>query len=366
MPITFRMDASLTIGTGHVVRCLTLARELAIRGNYCLFLCRNLSGNLNSKVEQAGFPVVPIRAGAGDFSSYDPEALLPDWREDAERSAAALRDTGGIWDWIVVDHYGLDAHWEHSLKGMARHRLVIDDIANRDHFCTLLLDQNLGRSERDYLGRVNSDCRLLLGTDYALLREEFRQARVGIAQTNYDDTPKQLLITMGGIDAYNATADVLSSLALMDAGRGQDLAITVVMGAQAPYIDQVRDMAHRMPNSCRVLIDVSDMASLMTAHHLGIGTAGSTSWERCCVGLPAILYTPAANQRPIARALHEAGAAIWIDSQQTSGWNFAGLTTLVEELLANPATLRTMSNIGKALVDGCGAQRVADAMEEVA
>lgn len=363
MRVAFRVDASHTIGSGHVIRCLTLAQALAHHGHACLFLSRADPGHLLDAVERAGFPVAVI-GGRGEAAPphAEPEALLPDWERDAAETADALtRD--GRWDWLVVDHYGLDAGWERTLAAHVPRTLVVSDLLGRDHDCTLLLDPIPGRTAGDYRGRVNAGARLLLGAGYALLREQFRMARAGARRRRFDGRRKRLLVSMGGIDLPNMTGRILASLAA-GAGPAESLAITVVMGTRAPWIDDVRKAAASLRQECEVLVDVADMAGLMLRHDVAVGAAGTTSWERCCVGLPAVVTALAENQRPIARALHDAGAAVHVEGPPEPERAAAGLATVAGQLLADPATMRAMSARGMALVDGRGAHRVARMMTE--
>jgi len=182
--IVFRTDAALQIGTGHVMRCLTLAEALAERGAHCRFVCREHSGNLMELIRDRGFDAIglPVESGrlATEASSDEPIGahatwLGADWAVDAEQACAALGDMDA--DWLIVDHYALDVRWERSLRSRCRRLMVIDDLADRIHDCDLLLDQNLGREPRDYAGLVPDCSAILVGPRFALLRPEFAALR---------------------------------------------------------------------------------------------------------------------------------------------------------------------------------------------
>ena len=179
MKITFRTDASLQIGTGHVMRCLTLADALAARGAYCQFICRAHDGNLIEFIRRKGLTAHPLPAGAAlPRSPTDPTHaawLGATQAEDAEACAPILAAQRP--DWLIVDHYALDARWERALAPHYRKLMVIDDLADRPHSCDLLLDQTFGRDAADYRPLVPADCRLLCGSHYALLRPEFAALR---------------------------------------------------------------------------------------------------------------------------------------------------------------------------------------------
>lgn len=166
----FRTDASLDIGTGHVMRCLALAQALRARGATCQFVCRDSPGNLITMVRERGFTVAPLpQSAGGDAGSCD-----SDWMRDAEQTVAALR--GHTAQWMIVDHYALDARWERVVRPVCRQLMVIDDLANRPHECEILLDQNLhSQAEPRYRALTPASCKHLLGPVHALLSSAFDQ-----------------------------------------------------------------------------------------------------------------------------------------------------------------------------------------------
>lgn len=322
--VLFRVDASLDIGTGHVMRCLTLADALRERGTVCRFVCREHPGNLLHLIRERGYTAhgLPMDCGeslAGEDvnGSQPPHAawLGTDWKPDAEQTCAVLG--GSPVEWLVVDHYALDGRWESTMRQNCRRLMVIDDLADRVHDCDLLLDQNLGRLADDYSGLVPEECEVLVGPKYALLRPEFASFREYSLKRRVEPQLKRLLISLGGVDKNNVTADVLEAIracTLPEACR-----ITIVMGPHAPWLDQVRATAGQLPWETEVLVDVRNMAELMAESDLAIGAAGSTSWERCCLGLPSLILVLAENQRSIAMALHSAGAGIAIGTSVDLG-----------------------------------------------
>jgi len=315
MNVIFRTDASLDIGTGHVMRCLTLAQALSEQGVNCRFVCREHAGNLLDLIRQRGFDVqvLPMQ----NLSQQVPVDEAPlahagwlgvDWQTDAEQTKMALADD--VFDWMVVDHYALDARWENQLKSSYRKLMVIDDIADRPHECDLLLDQNLGRTAKDYAGLVTKDCQVLVGPQYALLRPEFSKLRQYSLARRANPTFKHLLISMGGVDKDNATGKVLAGL--KNCELPVDLHVTVVMGLHAPWLEQVRVQAKELSIPTEVLVGVENMAKLMADSDLAIGAAGSTSWERCCLGLPTLLVVLSNNQLEGAKALAKTCSALLI------------------------------------------------------
>ncbi|MBT5187017.1 MAG: UDP-2,4-diacetamido-2,4,6-trideoxy-beta-L-altropyranose hydrolase, partial [Kordiimonadaceae bacterium] len=288
MNVTFRVDASIEMGTGHVMRCLTLANALKEKGANCQFICREHPGNLLQLIRAQRFKAYGLPFDESDQRSVPVKRhkelahtqwLGTDWETDADEAISCMSDRDT--DWLVVDHYALDVRWEEKLKPLYRRLMVIDDLADREHICDLLIDQNLGRSPKDYERLAPSTCKLLVGPNNALLRPEFGQLReASLLRRSVEPRCKELLITLGGVDKDNATVAVMQ--ALQASSIPSDCQITVVMGANAPWLKVVRKLALQMPWQTNVLVSVTNMAELMAASDLAIGAAGSTTWERCC------------------------------------------------------------------------------------
>lgn len=354
MKVVFRTDASLQIGTGHVMRCLTLADALRERGAQCTFICREHAGNLLALIKQrehnalaltACFDLVEVPANPAHAAW-----LGASWESDAEQTLQALGPQ--VADWLVVDHYALDYRWENAVRSCTKHLMVIDDLADRPHDCELLLDQNLGRTARDYHGLLRPGTATLIGPRYALLRPEFAKMRAESLVRRAKPQLQHLLITMGGIDRDNTTGQVLD--ALKECALPQDLRITIVMGSRAPWLAQVMAQAEKMSRPTQVLVGVNNMAQLMAASDFAIGAAGGTAWERCCLGLPGLVLVLEQNQRAGAVALQNAGAAIMLEESDQISCVFSGSqpTPLQDSMLQ-------MSNAAAAVTDGSGSVRVA-------
>lgn len=364
LSVTFRVDASLDIGTGHVMRCLTLADALHERGAFCRFVCRAHPGNLIELVRQRSYEALALPAERGDVPRQAPDgAPLPghagwlgtDWETDAHETRAIL--AGQDVDWLIVDHYALDAHWEHSLRPACCRIMVIDDLADRPHDCDVLLDQNLGRSASDYAALVPGGCTVLAGPQYALLRPEFAALRPYSLARRETLALRRLLITMGGVDKDNATGKVLDTLRQYPLP--PDCEITVIMGPHAPWLDQVRKQASEMPWPTEVRVNITDMAQVMADSDLAIGAAGSAAWERCCLGLPTLQVVLAENQLAGGRALHNTGAALSLGEPAVLSKQLASALwpLLTGKLLVE------MSRAACAVTDGQGAARVIQHME---
>ncbi|EDM47385.1 UDP-2,4-diacetamido-2,4,6-trideoxy-beta-L-altropyranose hydrolase [Marinobacter algicola] len=364
MLIAFRTDSSIQIGTGHVMRCLTLATELRSRGNRCVFICRSHEGDLNNLIAQKGFEVHRL-TGAEQLESGGPEGpslahtqwLGTSWWQDAEQSLSVLSDIRP--DWLVIDHYALDACWEDLVGDSADKIMVIDDLADRQHSCHLLLDQNLGRQAEDYNGLVPDTCALLIGPRYALLRPEFPKYRERSLERRRNPELKRILISIGGVDRTNVTGQVLDALTRVKLGEEAEL--DIVMGIAAPHLDIVRRKAEELTCSATVSVNVSDMAERMCLADVAIGAAGGTAWERCCLGLPSILIILAENQVAGTMAQKNAGVAMAIP-------NSVQVSELLPELvkkLTNPDVLREMSGAAASITNGRGTDETVKRMERL-
>lgn len=361
MRVVFRTDASLDIGTGHVMRCLTLADALRARGARCRFICRAHLGNLLDLIRQRGHQAhalplteAPVAVGAARNELLAAQAawLGTDWATDAQQTLAAFG--AAPVDWQIVDHYALDARWESSLRTASRRLMVIDDLANRAHDCDLLLDQNLGRTVDDYAPLVPGACKILVGTHHALLRPEFEQLRPSSLARRQTPALKRILVALGGVDLPNVTGAILTQLARQPLQPQTKL--TVVMGGHAPALRDVQRLALAMPWPTEVLVGIEDMAARMAESDFAVGAAGSSAWERCCLGVPSLCVVLADNQKVIATALEAAGAAL-VSQNGLFGRTEA---ELIARLQVNPAALlERMSCAAAALVDGQGASRVA-------
>lgn len=360
MDVVFRTDASLQIGTGHVMRCLSLADAMRTRGALCRFICRAQIGHLEEVIRSRGYgvsllPFRPGREGLGlvnDGSTPYAHWLGASWQDDSTQTLAALAETSSC-DWLVVDHYALDSNWERRVGGACRRLMVIDDLADRPHDCDLLVDQNLGRIAADYIDYVPAKCKILAGSQYALLRPEFSRLRAqSLRRRDSVFEVRHLLISLGGVDKDNATGDVLAALQPSDLPA--NCRITVVMGPNAPWLESVKKQAALMPWLTRVLVNVQNMAQLMLESDLAIGAAGTTSWERCCMGLPSIVLSLADNQSAIAARLSEAGAALTISVDGDLRAHLSKSMNLAAH------TLISLSRECAKRVDGLGTKTIVD------
>lgn len=337
MRVAFRADASVALGSGHVMRCLTLADALREQGAETCFFCRLEPGHLGEQIEGRGHRLVWLREPCDQY-------------DDARTTLAAMA-AEEPWDWLVVDHYGLDAAWERRLRGVARRVMVIDDLADRPHDCDLLLDQNLYRNaESRYDGLLPALCERLLGPHYALLRPQFGQARHQMGRR--DGRLATVLICFGGSDPDNWTALALDAFV---AAEMTGVVAEVVVGAGNPHLPALQTCYGSRPN-LNLRHAVSNMAEFMMRADLFLGSGGTLTWERAALGLPGVTLAIADNQRQLCMDLAEAGAGMHLGDAHAA--RIPDIAAVLQVLNRQPALLRGMSQRLMALTDGLGAARV--------
>lgn len=336
------------------MRCLCLAEAMRYAGHTCWFVCRARRGDLIEVIEERGFGCTTLpETEDGEVAASWLGATMDD---EIAQSSAAVEYLAP--DWLIVDHYALDASWERAVAPDCTQVMVIDDLADRPHACDFLLDQGLANTPAEYAALTPVRARMLLGPAYALLRPEFGKLRKAAAGRNPVWPPARILVNLGGVDPDNATQDVLEALARSELP--SRCRIDVVMGGNSPHINAVRTCAAASRFDVGVAVDVADMGSRMLAADLAIGAAGTTAWERACMGLPSLLISIAENQLGVAAALNKAGAALDLGAQWKAGWQDRLMGRLAA--VSAPDRLAEMSEACSALVDGAGTARVVNAL----
>jgi UDP-2,4-diacetamido-2,4,6-trideoxy-beta-L-altropyranose hydrolase len=306
--VCIRTDASVEIGSGHVMRCLTLAETLRETGAKVAFLCRELPGNLIGYIEEKGFFVHRLPAPEKATNLFEgtkhAQWLGVPWQTDAKEVSKAL-DALPLQQWLVIDHYSLDAGWEKQMRPLVGSIMVIDDLADRCHECDLLLDQNLYvNMESRYVGLLPARCKKFLGPRYALLRPEFREARRSLRER--DGIVRRILIFFGTSDQTNETGKALRAITTLNR---PDISLEVIVGSVNPHKEEIKQLCQGLTNAT-YHCQVGNMAELMSSADLAIGAGGATTWERCYLELPSITVVLADNQQETSNAVAAAGASM--------------------------------------------------------
>jgi len=337
MNFCFRADASTYIGTGHIIRCLALADELNRRGDRIYFVCRKEKEDLIELIEKRGYKVFSLPKGINIGI-------------DKEMTGTFLQRIPGVIDWLIVDHYDIGISWESFQRDYVRNIMVIDDLANRKHDADVLLDQQHNTNKLRYDNIVPSDCIKLLGTEFAIIRPQFCKVRESLRDREGDI--KRIFIFMGGSDSKNLTCLALNAIKRINF---PEISIDIVIGSLNQYHKDIERLANKIPNTS-IHYNVENMAELMAASDLAVGSGGTTTWERCCVGLPTIMLTSAENQLTIAEELSKGGYVVYV------GWHRSIVENDIYEkllfLLKNKELVKQLSLKVKRLVDGKGTMRV--------
>ncbi|PJC86299.1 UDP-2,4-diacetamido-2,4,6-trideoxy-beta-L-altropyranose hydrolase [Vibrio sp. HA2012] len=300
MKVVIRVDASVWIGSGHVMRCLVLADALQSHGCSVSFACLPQNGDMKAFISQRGYQVIeltPPKVFQTPKHSSDYEAWLQKSQaKDAIDFLECVRDA----DLVITDHYGIGKSWHDIIKAKRDCFIVAIDDLVREHNADLIVDQTLGRTACEY--QTNGVA--LTGTKYALLNDKFALVRPQAEKRKFHFSKPKVLISMGGVDMPNATMSVLQSLVGC-----VEAEFSVLLSKRSPNFKVVSDWCAKHDEVHHIEF-VSDMATMMLEHDVAIGAPGSTSWERACLGLPSIIIPLADNQKEICKQLVEYGIGI--------------------------------------------------------
>ncbi len=333
-----RADASSAIGSGHVMRCLALAKAWQHAGGGACFLTAESIGALDERFAQ-------------EDVRHERIAVQPGTPDDAEQTVALVRRLGT--SWVVVDGYRFKPDYIHQLKMSGARVLALDDDVRFDYYeADVVLNQNIDARAESY--KREGSTHLLLGAKYVLLRPEFlaEQPRGEIARV-----ARRLLVTMGGSDPENVASTVMRALARLEA----DFEVTVVAGGGNPHYESLQELVKRLPGKVQLERSSVNMAAIMRWADVAISAAGGTCWELAYLGVPMILITASRDQEENASAISKTGAALSL------GWH-ANLSEddileAIKKVMNDPEGRGAMSKSGRALVDGKGAARVVEFLQ---
>jgi len=346
----FRVDASRGIGNGHVARCRAFAAVLKSRFSFgrVIFACAEVSKAWKSILEGEGIEVQRISsrlAGPQPWSLEDPDA-------DAQAIVELAHREVGRCDWVVVDHYSLDRIWEDRVRDVARKVLAIDDLANRQHSCDIVVDHNFDdRPTSRYASLVPPFAKQLIGPSFAMLRPEFAVLRRHVRCRT--GRIRNIVILLGPADVHNVTGKTLEAIG---AAGLDEVRVNVVLGGEHPHAERIMELAR----SCGANLhrSVPSMADLFANADLAVGAAGVTTLERICLRLPSLFTTVADNQLPVARALAAIAPALWLGPAESV--TVAAVTAKLRQLSDGVHPDLSMDRMPE--VDGLGADRIASEM----
>lgn len=354
MRIAFRTDASSQIGTGHVMRCLTLADALHEEGAECQFICREHEGHLMDHIQSRGYAVHALpRPDVGVPLESDlahAHWLGVDWQTDAVQTRQAL--VVEPHHWLIIDHYALDRRWESALRSSSKRIMAIDDLADRQHDCDLLLDQNYGSSAERYRRLAPADCTQCYGPEYALLKPVYAEQRAQLPVRRDWRVRRVLIYFGGGADVANLTNMAVQAFQEPELA---SIELNIVVGTAYAHQSSLKELVAERRNST-IYQQLPDLANLMANSDLAIGAGGSTTWERCCMGLPTIAISIAENQRPACEALTADKVISYLGHVDRVTCDM--IRDRVLWFVKKSNFLRDLSERGMKLVDGAGTNRL--------
>lgn len=363
MNIYFRVDASVKIGTGHVIRCMALADEFINNRDEVTFICRELKGNLNNFLNKKGYKAIKLKSDETDknYTSdfvknkyYD--WLGVDWEIDAKQTMEVLTANNIEVDWLIIDHYSIDYNWEKEIRKYVKKIMVIDDLAERKHDCDILLDQNC-TSSKAYKKIIPKKCIQLLGYRYALLRQEFNKSRDELRKR--DGSIKRILIYFGGSDIEKQIPKALDAIIKINSN---ELSVDVIAGINNKNVNFIENFCKKNSNF-KFYKHINNIVEIVNSADIAICSCGSFTLERYCLGLPAITIEVAENQNKIAKT----GSLLGIDYflGKSSEVSVAKIYEALEKLINTPEQVKLSSSVAKELVDGNGVKEVSTLLRRI-
>ena len=345
------------------MRCLVLADELRKRGHECIFVTQPFLPKFLKQLANRKHRTILLQQNELDprISNTNNEYLV--WLgRNVVQDALECRDIISVEkpNIIIADHYAINAAWMKIATNQEVKTVIIDDLANREHFCDILVDQNFGRTSKHYEALVPKKTKILAGAEYIFLKDTFKKDRYLTQMKRQNRIPKCLNICMGGMDKDNATHSILQTVTKLDHFKNWD--IDVVLRSSSPNSEMLKEYVGNQKHEIRLYFDCDDMASLFSKADLAIGAGGVSLWERCCTGLPTVLLTIADNQVPAALSLKSTGAIVYSGDIRDENWEYQ-LSQDLNALAQNTNAIREMSINAFSICDGNGLSKVCDVIE---
>lgn len=342
MNIFFRVDVSPIIGTGHLSRCLNLAQELSDRGEKCTFIVRDIEDTFARKVISLGFELLILESSQSVIREFKLEEKINEYSywlkvtqsTDANETIEKIKSHDA--DWMIIDHYALDVEWEQIVAPHVKQIMVIDDLANRKHLCEILLDHSLTNNlESRYDKLLIKDSVKLLGPNFALLHKDFYNLRSH--SKSIKNKLRRIFIYFGGFDNNGLTVQVLKDL---ENHFPKMLDIDIVFNGSEEDLNYIQTLALEN-NKIKLHTNLNSLAPLMKEADIAIGAAGITTWERCAVGLPSIVFSVAENQEHIAQEMQKRNFIVYLG--KVSEYKETSLINAFSKFYKNPELLNAWS-----------------------
>lgn len=349
--ILCRADSSPLIGTGHIRRIEVLASELRKNGAEITFAarqCQDVEGaDLITFLSKKGYvvnimPTAKILFDPNDYTTWLGKSVSEDIDETFQDST---------YDLCIIDHYGITSTWHNAARKYSSKLLAMDDEGKADLSVNILVNQNYYTDIKErYFNAAGDDTTYLLGPDYAFLRDEFIEARDKVSlRTNLNT----LLVMLGGADPQNITRQIIEGLDV-------DPNVKVIVVVGQAYGGKRRDELESLTHSkgFELYFNTDKIADLMARADFAIGAGGTSSWERCCMKLPAATFSLATNQIEISSHLATTGAVI--DLGSSDKFESDKLNEHITMLKNQPELIKNMSNCASHICDGLGKNHIVE------
>ncbi|MCI9333022.1 MAG: UDP-2,4-diacetamido-2,4,6-trideoxy-beta-L-altropyranose hydrolase [Oscillibacter sp.] len=332
--VFFRVDGNFQIGTGHIMRCLSLADAFQEEGVRSVFVMAE--AYMRPLIQERGHEC-RVLSSAYDRMEEELPAFLPLVEEERP-------------SFVVLDSYFVTLKYMNAVR--AKTPLVyIDDLNAFDYPSDAVVNYNLYEKTMAY----PPDKTYFLGPQYAPLRKQFQ----GLAFRAARERVKQIFFSTGGTDPHHVALRCVEYLLAHPSA--QSGTYHVVLGTMNQDVEQIKEKTARA--SCIVLHQqVRDMCALMLQCDAAISAAGTTLYELCACGLPTVTYILADNQIGGAAAFDKAGLMTCAGDVRTAP-DFVENVFLKLDGLQNQALRQRIARRMQTLVDGNGAVRLANRLQ---
>lgn len=350
MRVAIRVDSSPVIGNGHIYRCLSLALGMRARGFFVIFFTRENVAGLDALVLENGFDIVRYPSVNHWVETPDIQTWMGgNVRDDGFLTALNLKRHQI--DLLIIDHYGINDEWIGQVRRVVKKIFLIDDL-HRNFEVDYVLNPNLGVRRSSYVTSLNRQ--YLIGPKFALLRKEFALGRKKSLIRRSEASFRKLVVSIGATDPFNITKSVIEVLSSIDIDYQMD--VDVILGANAPHIESIMTKIKGANKNIRLIIQPNNLIDILVESDLAIGAAGGSMLERCCLGLPSLIYVAAENQKEFARYYSELGVAFLLKDINELSQFFIDFSTKFQI----ETQLSKMSLKARSVTDGLGVERVVD------
>ena len=342
-----RVDAGIEIGDGHFLRCLTLANRLKNKNNQIIFISNKLPKHFVEKIKRSNFKIYKING----YTHIQEEKLGKKIKKqlinnDLVETKKIIEKYKNSTNWLIIDHYGIDYFWEKNVRKNIEKIIVIDDLANRKHTCDILIDHNFYKNmKKRYTKLIPNHCKQFIGPKFTLLRPEFYNARKNLKRKKQF---KRILISFGGSDPSNETKKALLAIDDLD----EKYTVDVIVGTSNPNKKEIMKLCSKI-SLCNFYEQVENISKYMKKADLAIGAGGTSTWERCCLGLPTIVTSLSKDQEKINENLSRIGCVINLGIAKKS--TKSDYIKILKEI--DSKRLKEISKKCLLLVDGEGVKR---------